>query len=322
MSAGETRDAVAEYWSQNMAGTNAFSPQMYWLAVPSVQARYQRLACAGAPYASWVDYVVNEFMLPRGLCKGRVLSLGCGSGALERDLARLNAFAACDAFDVAADAIGVARREADASAMAAIHYAVRDVQQGSLPEAAYDAAFFNGSLHHIEALEKVLLDVRRSLVPRGLLVFNEYVGARHFDFPLVQRNAITAAFSMLPPRYRRSFAPGAQGIELTKAPLPDWREVKRTDPSEAVRASEILPIVRSAFDIVTLNPCGGAILQFLLSGIAGHFREEDPAAMAYLDTLMRFEDALMLGGDVPSDFVVCVATAKPGSAATRQAVAA
>jgi SAM-dependent methyltransferase len=322
MSAGDPRDEVAAYWSANMAGTDAFSPQMYWLAVPRVQSRFQRLACGGAPYASWVDYVVKEFMVPRGLCKGRVLSLGCGSGALERDLARLDAFAECDAFDIAADAIEVARREAEAFAIPPIRYAVRDVQQGSLPEGAYAAAFFNGSLHHIEALEKVIVDVRRSLVPGGLLIFNEYVGARHFNFPLAQRNAITTAFSMLPSRYRRSFAAGMQGTELTNAPLPDWREVRRTDPSEAVRANEILPIVRSAFDIVTLNACGGSILQFLLSGIAGHFREEDPVAMAYLESVMRFEDALMLGGDVPSDFVVCVATPKSGSAAARLAVEA
>jgi len=38
---------VAEYWSEHHGGTDAFSPLVYWLAVPEVQERFQRLSTGG-----------------------------------------------------------------------------------------------------------------------------------------------------------------------------------------------------------------------------------------------------------------------------------
>ena len=42
---------------------------------------------------------------------------------------------------------------------ATIHYEARDVEAIDLGESVYDAVWFNGSLHHVEALERVLGNV-------------------------------------------------------------------------------------------------------------------------------------------------------------------
>ena len=97
---------------------------------------------------------------------------------------------------------------------------------------------------------------------------------------------------------------------MKAAPLPDPEEVRRVDPSEAVRSDEILTVVDSLFAIDALNKCGGSILQFLLCGLAGHFTPEDPVAMRYLDAIIGFEDVLIDSGDLPSDFVVVAARAR------------
>jgi SAM-dependent methyltransferase len=303
---GNAKAITARHWSENMAGTDAFSPQVYWLAVPEVQKRFQRLACRGSDFPVWVQYCVGAF-LGRDKAVSSMLSIGCGNGALERDLFRLNAFHHCDAIDIAPAAIEAAIREADAIGAKSIHYSVTDVEKTSLPEGRYDAVWFNGSLHHIRELETVCQRVSRSLKPGGWLFFKEYVGANHFAFGPQQSAAITQAFALIPERYRLSFVRGSFGEVQHVAPLPDPVEVARTDPSEAVRSQDILKVVEDHFEFRMLNPCGGSLLQFLLHGIAGNFTPEDPASMRILRMLFDIEDGLIESGALKSDFVVVAA---------------
>jgi len=303
------KEKVAARWSDSAVVFDAFSPQLYWLAIPAVQARHQRRSCGGRNYPSWVEYCLNEFM-PDTPAQ-RMLSIGCGQGALERQLHALRAFEACDAFDIAPGAIDMARNAASAAGIRTINYEARDVEALDFGEGLYDAIWFNGSLHHIEALEVVLSNVRRALKPGGLLFLHEYVGADRFAFPSAQREAIERAFLLIPDAYRKSFAAHDMGEVAVLPPLPDPEEVRRADPSEAVRSSAILPAVATLFDTLALNASGGTLLQFLLSGIAGNFRADDPKSMAVLDMLFRIEDTLIDTGHLPSDFVVCAARAKP-----------
>lgn len=296
---------VAERWSELSSGSHEFSADVYWLAVPTVMARHQRRACAGGSYPSWVEYCLETF-LPKGGSR-RMLSVGCGYGDLERHLMRLQACAVCDAVDIAPAAIESATTAAAAEGFTGIRYRCADVETQPLEKGIYDAVWFNGSLHHIQALERVLERVHDSLKPDGLVFVNEYVGANHFGFPPIQRDAISNAFYLIPPRYRRSFIPSSFGQLATQAPIPDPADVKRADPSEAVRSQDIVPIITSKFDVLAINPCGGSILQFLLSGIAGNFRAEDPLSMLVLDMLMKVEDALIDTGTIGSDFVVIAA---------------
>ena len=89
-------------------------------------------------------------------------------------------------------------------------------------------------------------------------------------------------------------------------------EVAKVDPSEAIRSEEILDVVLRYFEVVEKRDLGGTLLQFLLSGIAGNFRADDPRSLRILEMLFTIEDALMEVGDLESDFVVVVARPKRG----------
>lgn len=309
----ESKQVTADHWSENVAGSDAFSADVYWLAVPAVQKRHQHKACAGKPYSNWVEYCLGEFLHTQEPV-GRMLSIGCGSGTLERQLFQLRAFEKCDAIDIAPTAIELAKMAATAiGAGSSIEYRQIDVETVSLPSCHYDVVWFNGSLHHISQLEAVCRNIQNSLKPGGWLFFNEYVGANHFGFCEKQRTAISHTFNLIPERFRKSFVSGSSGRLVTAVPLPDPDEVKRTDPSEAVRSSEIMEVVSQHFEIKAINNCGGSLLQFVVHGIAGNFRAEDPESMRILQMLFDIEDGLIESGTLKSDFVVVAAQLKPNA---------
>jgi 2-polyprenyl-3-methyl-5-hydroxy-6-metoxy-1,4-benzoquinol methylase len=294
---------VADLWSTHHGGTDAFSSLVYWLAVPEVARRFQRRATGGKA-EHWINYCVSEFLT--ALPVERMCSIGCGTGELERHLAGFNAFRSCDAIDLAPGALDIARRAADAAGIGGIRYACADIQTMPLDERAYDAIWFNNSLHHVRDLEGVCDRVAAALRPDGVVFVNEYVGADRFDFPIHQKNAIRAAFALVPERYRRSFLNPGRAVQ--PAPLiPNPRDVKQADPSESVRSSEILEVLEERFDVVAHHKTGGTLLQFLLHGIAGNFRSEDPDSIAVLEMLFQIEDTLIDTGALPSDFVLVVA---------------
>lgn len=294
---------VGEVWSRKLAQAESFAPDVYWLAVPEV-ARHYNVRAGSERYGSWVEYCLGEHLGGRTPV-ARMLSVGCGTGELERGLARLDAFEDCDAWDVAAGAIETARSLAQSAGIHRIAYAVRDANQAELPANHYDAVWFNSSLHHIEELEQVCARVARSLRPDGRLFLNEYVGANAFGFPPRQREVLRAVYKLIPRRLRRRA--GACSEILDELPLPDPVEVRAADPSEAVRSEDILAVVGEHFDLLATNPAGGTILQFLLHGIAGNFRADDPESIRVLEMLMRIEDTLIDVGDLASDFVVVAA---------------
>lgn len=296
---------VADHWSERLSDSHDFARGVYWLALPAVSAYYTRRATRGRRSDSWVNDCVEQF-LGQQLPLERVLSIGCGTGELERHLARFPAFLHCDAIDIAPGSIATARLEAEAAGLTNIDYRIGDANTLDLPAAHYDAVWFNSSLHHIAALEQACHQVARCLRPGGWLFLNEYVGAPAFAFSARQIEAIRAAFALIPPELRRR--PDADGtMRLALPPIPDPATVAAADPSEAVRSDEILGVVNLFFDIVECNPAGGTLLQFVLNGIAGNFDNDRAETQAVLEMLLRIEETLIDSGDLASDFVVVAA---------------
>ena len=298
---GET---TGEFWSRKLQGPD-FTPERFWGHVPEVERRFLRRVSADGPSGSWAETCIRECLAGRTPVE-RMLSVGCGTGELERTLARLDAFRECDAWDIAPGGIETARRLAREEGFTNIHYEVRDVTTADLPPERYDAVWFESSLHHIEPLEQVCEQVARTLKPDGFLFLNEYVGPSAFAFSARQKELIRAAFALIPARFRRSFEPGGPEC-LRSAPIPTPAEVRAEDPTESVRSADILAVVPDYFDIVFRRDTGGTLLQFLLHGIAGNFHEGDPEALRILRMLFEVENALLEAGEVSSDFVVLAA---------------
>lgn len=79
------------------------------------------------------------------------------------------------------------------------------------------------------------------------------------------------------------------------------------DPSEAVRSSEILPLLPAHLEVVAQRPYGGSLQQVLLAEVAQNF--EPPDANPWLQALMDVEEELDRLGRLEHRF--CCVIARP-----------
>jgi SAM-dependent methyltransferase len=233
-------DAVERFWSRAFAAGGIAT----WLAEPVVR-RYVNACVSGSP-----DMWPMEWLAAR--CPGRfdrAVSLGCGDGALERDLRQKSLCRSVIGVDLSLGALAQAASQARAGGYSGIAYVRQDLDALVLPAGVFDAAFFHQALHHVEELESCLAEVARSLKPGGMLYLDEYVGPARSEWKRSLLQDAEAVFERLPRAVRRR----------RRLALPvDWR-----DPSEAVRSSEILAALEARFATELKRDYGGTFLSVI-----------------------------------------------------------
>ena len=300
------RSVTAEHWGEE-ARTKVEGDEwqgLYWQSHALTQ-KHINGAIAGGADENWVNFTKRRFFRRRARV---ALSLGCGYGVLERHALAVDIAERFDAFDISPKAVEVARGEAERAGYGdRIAYEARDLNDIELEQGRYDAVFAAQTLHHIEALEHLLDQVRASLTDRGLLVVNEYVGPVRFQFPDERLPLMNQLLLALPETHRRSLRTGRLKDEVVR---PDEKEVHRVDPSESVRSDEIMGLIEERFEIVYRADFGGTLLQFVLADIAGNFDPADPNDVAMIDLVCLYEQTLIDEGVLPSDFTYVVAKAR------------
>ncbi len=339
-------DRAAAYWDEHTQKYSDGNTGLFWWEIPEVLRELNRRA-SGDCAVEWWDYVLRKHLCGR-LPLGRCLSLGCGTGKLERDLASRNAFVKCDGYDISPGALDRAKQLSTQEGWTNIDYHIGDVNLLELPDQAYDAVWIYGAMHHFADLERVAAQISRTLTPGGILVACEYVGPARFRFPAKQKALANHCLQLLPARYRRRCPAALDAIlqsdrnqrpaekrsawsalfgnrrandrERTDDPhahavadavgFPTPEQVEARDPSESIRSDEILPIVKQRFEIIEKRDLGGNLFQFLFSGIAQNFQDEDPTGVSLARLVLTIEEALLKAGEFESDFVLFVATPK------------
>ncbi len=172
----------------------------WWEAEPLIQQRINA-KISGDAEIGWIEYTLDKYFAGR-LPLEECLSLGCGSGQLERSLAQRRAFTHCDAYDVSSASIQRARDLAAAAGTSAIAYYVEDVNSILLPHRLYDAVWIHAAMHHFRALEHISSQIAQALKPGGLLILNEYVGPSRFQFSARQKEIANASLRLMPSKYR------------------------------------------------------------------------------------------------------------------------
>lgn len=335
---------AAAYWDEHTQKYSDGNTGLFWWEIPEVLRELNRRA-SGDCAVEWWEHVLRRHLVGR-LPVPRCLSLGCGTGKLERDLASRNAFARCDGYDISPGAVERAKELARQEGRSGIDYHLSDVNVLQLPDQAYDAVWVYGAMHHFANLEGVTEQLWRTLKPGGIFAACEYVGPARFRFPPKQKELANYCLNLLPARYRRR-CPGALDAirKSASAPrpaekTPAWsalfgtrrrkdqdppntpdahavadaigfptpEEVEARDPSESIRSDEILPIVKRRFEILEKRDLGGNLFQFLFSGIAQNFQDEDPNGVLLARMVLGIEETLMKAGELESDFVLLVAT--------------
>jgi len=262
-----------------------------WMANTAVLMHLNERA-TGDPARDWLSSWAHRWFAGDAL---RVLVLGCGEGWLERAVAQWPFVARIDAVDFAEEAVARAREAA--RGIGKITYGVVDLNRDELPANAYDVVVAHSVLHHIENLEHAYAQLERCMKRDATLIVNEYVGPDRFQFSddvLSIMNTLLAAIGA-PPRTR-----------------PTVEEMIANDPTEAVRAAELMTFTRRFFDVREEKRIGGTLLQHMLYEIVQNFRFEVPRERAALEMLCTIEAMLVDAGRIPCDFVI-LAARKHGS---------
>jgi glycosyltransferase involved in cell wall biosynthesis/SAM-dependent methyltransferase len=284
--------------------------KLNWMESPLIAGPYINRQISGDPADNWMIWV-RKALVPNKL--GRGLSLGCGEGCLERHATSLGICEAFDAFDISAQAIAIARAKAAQEGCAHIHYEVRDVNKIQLPPEHYDIAFAGSALHHIASLEHVLDEVHKALKPGCFFIANEFVGPSRFQWTDKQLQIINELLALLPPRYRADLR--RPGQIKSRVDRPTVAQMLLSDPSEAVRSAEIIPLIQQRFEIVQQTDFGGTILHMLLSDIVGNFDPASEVDATIIRLLCYLEKTLIAEGVLPSDFTLIVARKQVAPAA-------
>jgi SAM-dependent methyltransferase len=208
------------------------------------------------------------------------LEIGCGGGDLAIAIVETGMCERLDAFDVAAGAIDAARAKAAAKGIDAIRFSVMDGNAVRLPRARYDFVCASHALHHIENLENLFAQVAASLTPDGLFFADDFIGPSRMQYSDAHIALMNDLLACLPEHKRRSrFADGAVKSRVERVPIETFL---RIDPSEGVRAADIVPLMRRHFD-VEVFPTGMSLMYEVLIGIIHNFSEDNPADDAILD---------------------------------------
>ena len=299
----ESTEKAAEWWSvpdQNPPGTQ-------WLQIPGATENMNRRA-TGDPEMDWITHsagLLSKFQKPI-----KALSLGCGFGVIERVLRRSDYCQLIHGLDVAEGAIEGARKAAQDEGLDGLTYDVADLNAATLPKETYDAVYVHAALHHVFQLEHLLDQIKQTLKPGGLFVVYEYIGPSQMQFPRRDLELADVFLKAIPERYRS---------------MPRFKEIKKealrlsldamnsSDPSESIRASEIVPLTASRFEVKHFRYVGGSLLLLIFSEIAGNFKENDAEIMPLVEALIALDNFLIDHKVLPSYhvYIVCEKTENP-----------
>ena len=108
-------------------------------------------------------------------------------------------------------------------------------------------------MHHVAKIERLAGTILRTLRRGGLLYIDEYIGPSRRDWNDALIAPHRAVFARVP----------AEAKLCDPLPLP----IHPTDPSEAIRSSDIMPQLERGFRILERRDYGGTILSVLFPSI-------------------------------------------------------
>lgn len=239
---------MSDFWDREVVEKQ----HVPWMAIPQVRLYLNRLIGSGE--ALWPIELFERFL--KGRTFDRALSIGCGSGALERELVKRGMCREFDAFDGSIVSLLEARREAAGAGFSdRIRYFALDFNRPALPRRRYDIVFFHQSAHHVGKLEKLYRAIMRALKKDGMVYLDEYIGPSRFEW---------ATKPELLERHQRIFERIPRSLRLVdtlSAPI------QADDPTEAIRSSEIESELVVGFDLLGKQPYGGGILSVVLPSL-------------------------------------------------------
>ena len=271
------------FWDNEVVARN----HVEWMGHPLVRDHMNQLIGADSP--RWPFDLFESWLHGRNFDRG--LSIGCGTGALERDIIRRNLCRHVDALDGSIVSLALAKQEARASVMGdRIGYFAADFNAPAFPRRRYDVVFFHQSAHHVARLEPLYSSILSTLRPGGLLYLDEFVGPSRDsweDALLERQREIYRGI----PREMRLY---------DDLPFP----IQWDDPSEAVRSGEIEEQLQVGFDVLLRRDYGGTLLSVVMPALLPESIDD-----AMVQRLIQQERELLRDG-LKSYYTIIVARPK------------
>jgi SAM-dependent methyltransferase len=285
------------YWDDLDRHVGGACMDEIWLANPFVREAVN-LRISGDAGRWPLDWFQQAFA--DRLPLARAVSIGCGVGALERDLVSKGICLDVTGIDAAEAPLARAREGAIAAGLTSrISYVRTDgYEYLATQEGQLDAVFFHASLHHFDRLDDLLRRIRLALKPGGLLYVDEYVGPSRHQWSPLRLLLPNLAYYALPRAARR--------VGVVRAPI------NRDDPTEAVASHEIVPAISRWLQIRERRDYGGNLLSLIYPNLnlSGAKTGTSPGALqAAVRRLLAWESALLALG-ARSYFTVLVAERK------------
>ncbi len=125
------------------------------------------------------------YLLPHLVPGMSVLDVGCGPGTITVDLATRVAPGRVTAVEISADALQLARTEANSRSQRNIDFAVADVHALDFPDGAFDVIHAHQVLQHVADPVRALREMRRVSHPGGIVAARDSDYAAFTWFPRV-----------------------------------------------------------------------------------------------------------------------------------------
>lgn len=330
---------VADFWE----AVSERKELGFW-SIPGWQ-NHQNILASGNPKTSWLQVFHKELHL-KGIKPGCVLSLGCGSGYLEREMLKQKMCVSIEGCDLSQGLLEIAKKEAEAI-NANILYYTADLNKPSFDKERYDLIVGSGIFHHIEHLENLFENLNQALKPEGRLIIYDYVGPNRFQWTKDQILRCNFWLRQLPERFKKKqgypqhyyFAKKAfdcipfaysnqvekiiqrlmpeklfaQFVRLKTAQIqmdelipPHPSQFLVTDPSEAIRSSEIIPTLSTYFKIEKNIPQGGTLAQPLFSRSVANFLH-DRDGKKWAARILSDERRAIQKSQLSSDLIALIA---------------
>jgi SAM-dependent methyltransferase len=261
----------------------------YWNEAPGVDMYLQRRA-TGDPFKDWITHLHQWHGGPFR----KALVLNCGNGWVEQMMVDRGVVAEAVGVDIGADLL--AQAEQAAAGRPIRHYRL-DVNAGAFPEGGYDLVVNHAAGHHIAYLDRVFRAVADVLDDDGVLVSWDYVGPHRNQYPGDIWEAAHRVNTTLP--------------EAIRSPMNyPWLPVMlQQDPTEAIHAELVLPVMRRYFSLEYERALGGAIAYVLLTPNPAFLDAPSEETAPWADLILA-EDAAFTDADPSRTFFV-YAIARP-----------
>lgn len=238
---------AAEFWDHEVVAHEHID----WMADPQVREYINR--SIDREHGQWpLDFFQRHI---GGRQFERALSIGCGSGAFERDAIRRDLVRRMIGVDASTQSLAIARDEARKLGYSdRISYAAIDFNRIAFRRLAkFDFVVFHQSAHHVSELERAYAALLDVMADDAILYMDEYIGPSRFEWNRRRMRVIRDIYREIPRGWRTH----------DELPLP----IAAADPSEAIRSSEILPLLKIGFEIEELRGFGGNVLAMVFPDV-------------------------------------------------------